>query len=161
LAHALQRGNRPVAVIDLDQVHGFVRQNGDSDDEIAWQRARAGAAVLSNVFFDSGISIVIVEGEFFRAAELDALVASIPASVSRDIFTLKVSYEQASARVQGDASRGMSKNPVFLKSMLVKFEKALPFLTRASTIIDGDTTTLEDVVRELAARLAPGETGNR
>jgi hypothetical protein len=123
LAHALQQRNRPVAVIDLDQVHGFVRQIGDSDDEISWQRARVGAAGLSNVFFDGGISIVIVEGEFFTAEELDALLASIPATVRRDIFTLKDSYEQASARVQGDVSRGMSKDPAFLRSMLVKFER--------------------------------------
>src|SRR4051794_11316488 len=69
LAHSLQRRNRLVAVIDLDQVYGFVRQPGDADDEAAWQRARAGAAALSNAFFDSGVSVVVVEGEFFTSED--------------------------------------------------------------------------------------------
>jgi hypothetical protein len=158
LAHALQqRSSRLVAVIDLDHVYEFVRQTVDADDEAAWQRARAGAAALSNTFFDSGVSVVVVEGEFFMAKELDALLAPIPASVRRDIFTLKVSYPQAWTRVQGDPSRGMSKNAAFLQSMLVKFEQALPFLTCASTIIEADAPALDDVVRELIARIAPGE----
>ena len=157
LAHALQRRDRVVAVIDLDQVHGFVRQMDNSDDETAWQRARAGAAGLSNAFFDRGVSVVVVEGQFFTAAELDGLLAPIPASIRRDIFTLNVSYAQAWTRVQGDPSRGMSKNPAFLKAMLCKFELALPFLTRASTIVEADTPTLDDVVRELIGRVAPGE----
>lgn len=161
LARALQQRNRVVAVIDLDQVHGFVRQIDDSDDETAWQRARAGAAGLSNAFFDGGVSAVIVEGEFFTAEELDALLVPIPANVRRDIFTLKVSYAQAWTRVQGDPSRGISKNPVFLKSMLSKFEQALPFLTRVSTIVEADAPTLDDVVQELIARVASGEKSAR
>ena len=64
---------------------------------------------------------------------------------------------QAWTRVQGDRSRGMSKHPVFLKSMILKFELALPFLTRASIIVDADERTLDEVVRELFARLTTGE----
>jgi hypothetical protein len=59
-------------------VYGFVRQTGDADDEAACQRARAGAAALSNAFFDSGVSVVVVEGEFITAEEFDALLALIP-----------------------------------------------------------------------------------
>jgi hypothetical protein len=116
-----------------------------------WQSPFNGAAAagLSNAFFDSGVSVVIVEGEFLTAAELDALLAPIPARVRRDIFTLNVSYAQAWTRVQGDPSRGISKNPVFLKSMIFKFELALPFLARASNMIDADAPTLDDVVREI------------
>jgi len=154
LAHALQRRNRLVAVIDLDQLFGFVLKMDESDDETAWQQARAGAAGLSNAFFDSGISVVIVEGEFFTAGELDALLAQIRTGVGRHIFTLKVSYAQAGTRVQGDPSRGMSKNPAFLQSMLIKFEQALPFLSQASTIIEADAPTLDDVVDELVSRVA-------
>jgi hypothetical protein len=34
----------------------------------------------------------------------------------------------------------------------------MPFLTRASSILDAHTATLEDVVHQLVARLAAGET---
>jgi len=76
-------------------------------------------------------------------------------SVTRRIFTLKVSYQQALLRVQGDPTRGLSKNPAFLQSMLVKFERALPFLARVSTVIDADALTLDDVVRRVVPLVAP------
>jgi hypothetical protein len=154
LARTLQRLNLVVAVIDLDQVYRFARQIEEPDDELAWNRARAGAAGLSNTLFDQGMSVVIVEGEFFTREELDALLDLIPASVKRHIFTLRVSYDQAWTRVQGDSTRGISKNPVFLQSMLVKFEQALPFLTQVSTVIEADAPTLDDVVRRLVDVLA-------
>jgi len=73
----------------------------------------------------------------------------------RHIFTLKVAYAQALTRVQGDPSRGISKNPAFLESMLVKFERALPFLSPASTVIEADAPALDDVVGELVSRVTP------
>ena len=142
------------AVIDLDQIYGFVRQADEPDDDIAWQRARRGAAGLALALFDAGMSTVIVEGEFFTTEELNALLASIPASVSRRVITLQVSYAQMWTRVRGDPSRGMSTNPSFLQAMAVKFEEALPFLRQSSTIIDANTSTLDDVVRQLVGIVA-------
>jgi len=156
-AQALSRvlqGNSLVAVIDLDHVYGFARQADEPDDDVAWQRARRGAAGLAMAFFDAGLSMVIVEGEFFTAEELNALLASIPASVARRVITLQVSYTQMWARVQGDPSRDMSKNPTFLQAMSVKFEEALPFLRQVSTVIDADTPTRNDVVRQLVGIVA-------
>jgi hypothetical protein len=43
------------AVIDLDQIYGFVRQSDEADDDVAWQRARRGAAGLALALFDAGI----------------------------------------------------------------------------------------------------------
>lgn len=74
---ALQRGGHTVAVIDLDQVYGFVRQRDGEDDQVAWTRARVGAAALATAWFAANVSIVIVDGESFNADELDALLGSI------------------------------------------------------------------------------------
>jgi len=68
LASELRRSQAEVAVIDLDLVYGFVRQTGFGD-EVAWNRARVGAAALTNAMFSSGMSVVIVEGEFFTPQE--------------------------------------------------------------------------------------------
>jgi len=100
------------------------------------------------------MSTVIVEGEFFTTEELNALLASIPASVSRRVITLQGSYAQMWTRVQGDPSRGMSTNLSFLQAMAVKFEEALPFLRQSSTIIDANTSTLDDVARQLVGIVA-------
>jgi hypothetical protein len=149
LSRCLQQDNRLVAAIDLDRLEGFVRQTNEPDDDTAWQRARRGAAGLAMSLFDAGMSVVIVEGEFFTTEELNALLESIPASIPSQVFTLEVSYARMCARVQNDPTRGMSKNPAFLRAMSVKFGQALPLLRQASTCIDADTLTLDDVVRQL------------
>lgn len=157
LTDELQRRGCKAAVIDLDQVYGFVRQIDGVDDDAAWQMARSGAAALSTEFFDKAISTVIVEGEFFTPEELGALLGPIAADVRRDIYTLKVSYETAWKRVQGDPTRGISKNPAFLKSMSVKFERALTFLSGVSTVVEADALSPAEIVGELVGRLGRHE----
>src|SRR5690348_2099028 len=77
LAQALRRPDVAVAVIDLDQMYGFVRQQPGYGEQTAWMRAREGAAALAGWWFASGMAVVIVDGEFFNAEELDALLAPL------------------------------------------------------------------------------------
>src|SRR4051794_18232006 len=70
LAQSLRRPDLAVAVIDLDQMYGFVRQQDGYGEQTAWVRARQGAAALTDCLFATGMSVVIVDGEFFNAEEL-------------------------------------------------------------------------------------------
>jgi hypothetical protein len=126
-----------------------VRQQDGYGEPTAWMRARRGAAALANAMFDAGMAIVIVEGEFFSPEELGSLTADIPASVARRFFTLRLAYERALDRVQGDPSRGASKDPAFLKQLHAQFAQALPFLQAASVVIDTDGLTQDAVVARL------------
>jgi shikimate kinase len=153
LAHALRRSDVSVAVIDLDLMYGFVRQKDGYGEQTAWTRARSGAGALANALLASTMSIVIVEGEFFTAHELNTLLAPIPPDIEHRFFTLRLSYEQALVRVQADPSRGASKDPVVLRSLHASFAQALPFLEEASVVIDTNTLTQEEVVAELVAAL--------
>ncbi|MFN8487982.1 MAG: hypothetical protein U0350_10340 [Caldilineaceae bacterium] len=155
LAQALRRPDVAVAVIDLDQMYGFVRQQDGYGEQAAWLRARQGAAALADCWFASGMSIVIVDGEFFNAEELNALLAPIQGSIGHAFFTLRLTYESALTRVQGDPSRGDSKNPAFLKWLHTQFTQALPFLEEKSSVITTDALTLEQVVARLIATLEP------
>jgi hypothetical protein len=151
-----------VAVIDLDQMYGFVRQQDGYREVTAWMRAHRGAAALAEAFFATGIAIVIVDGEFFNAEEFRALTAHIPATVARRFFTLQLSYAQALERVQGDPSRSASKEPVFLRQLHAHFTQALPFLEAQSIVIDTDGLCLDAVIARLMMliseqeRLVPG-----
>jgi shikimate kinase len=156
LARSLRRPDFAVAVIDLDQMYGFVRQQEGYDDPAAWARARHGAAALANCLFTTGMSAVIVEGEFFTAQEL-GMVAAVEAKVTRCFFTLKLSYEPALKRVQGDPSRGASKDPAFLKWLHESFAQALPFLEAESVVVDTDELTQDQVVARLAAQISNHE----
>jgi hypothetical protein len=151
LARLLRRPEAPVAVIDMDQVYGFVRQQDGYGEPSAWERARRGAAALANAWLAAGVTTVIVEGEFFSPGELGALAEVGPASIERLFFTLRLTYETALTRVQGDPLRGASKDPAFLKQLHAHFTQALPFLAAESLVIDTDHHTLDEVAARLAA----------
>lgn len=153
LAHALRRPDCAVAAIDLDQMYGFVRQQEGYGEPTAWARARQGAAALANSLFSTGMPVVIVEGEFFNSEELAQLTASIDVNTTQYFFTLQTAYEQALERVQGDPSRGASKDPVFLKSLHDYFAEALPFLEAHSIVIDTNERTQAEVVTRLVAMI--------
>lgn len=153
LAQALRRPDVTVAVIDLDQMYGFVRQQAGYGEQAAWMRARQGAAALADCWFATGLTVVIVDGEFFNAAELDALLTSIQSPVVTAFFTLRLTYASALARVQGDPTRGASKNPVFLQQLHTQFAAALPFLEEKSMVLNTDALTLAQVVAQLVATL--------
>jgi shikimate kinase len=149
LAQSLRRPDVAVAVIDLDQMYGFVRQQDGYGERTAWVRARQGAAALTHCLFTTGMSVVIVEGEFFNAEELRTLTAPIQSTVEHYFFTLRLSYEYALERIQGDPLRGASKNPSFLKSLHAHFAQALPFLQEKSVVITTDALTQDQVVARL------------
>jgi shikimate kinase len=154
LARSLRRPDFAVAVIDLDQIYGFVRQQDGYGEPTAWVRARQGAAALANSLFNTGMSVVIVEGEFFNSEELGTLTAPIHVNVVCYFFTLRLSYQRALERVQGDPSRGASKDPSFLKSLHAYFASALPFLEAESVVIDTDELAQDEVVARLMAVLS-------
>jgi hypothetical protein len=153
LARSLRRPDFAVATIDLDQMYGFVRQRDGYGEPTAWARARAGAAALANAWFDTGLSAVIVEGEFFNPEELGALTAPIQAHILQCFFTLRLAYERALERVQGDPSRGASKDPAFLKLLHAHFTQSLPFLEARSIVIDTDDLAQDQVVAHLISHL--------
>src|SRR5690349_7193281 len=143
LAQALRRPDLAVAVIDLDQVYCFVRQQDGYGEPTAWVRARRGAAALADCLFNTGMSVVIVDGEFFNAEELGTLTIPIQNAVKLSFFTLQLSYERNLERAQGDPLRGGSKDPSFLKWLHMQFVQALPFLQEQSVVIATDARTLD------------------
>jgi hypothetical protein len=153
LAQALRRPDLAVAVIDLDQVYCFVRQQDGYGEPTAWVRARQGAAALADCLFKTGMSVVIVDGEFFTAEELGTLTAHIHRAVERSFFTLQLSYERNLERVQGDPLRGGSKNPAFLAWLHTQFVQALSFLQEQSVVITTDALTLDQVVARIMAAM--------
>ena len=153
LAQSLRCPDIAVAVIDLDQMYGFVRQQDGYGEPAAWLRARQGAGVLADCLFNTGMSVVIVEGEFFTTEELGALTAPIQSAVEFSFFTLQLAYERNLERVQGDPLRGASKNPSFLKRLHTQFVQALPFLQEQSVVITTDALRLDQVVARLIAEM--------
>jgi len=146
LADLFRESGRAAAVIDLDLVYCMARQVEGFGEANAWTTARRGAAALADAFFAEGMEVVIVEGEFFTQGELDALRSNFATTVEYRFVTLVVSLEEALGRVSGDLSRGMSRDPQFLKRLHSQFVAALPFLRASSLLVEADQQT----PRELA-----------
>lgn len=129
------------------QIEGFGEAN-------IWTIARHGAAALADAFFSEGMEVVIVEGEFFAQEEFNALRNNLVTAVEHRFVTLMVSFDKALSRVSGDLSRGMSRDPQFLKRLHSQFVAALPFLRASSLLIEADQQTpreLAELIRDAAS----------
>jgi shikimate kinase len=156
LADLLHEAGRSTAAIDLDLVYCMGRQTTSFGEVNTWTTARRGAAALADAFFAEGIHVVIVEGEFFTQGELDALRNHLLTPVQHRFVTLEASYEQALRRVSGDASRGMSRDPQFLKRLHAQFLEALPFLRACSLVVDTDQQTAAELAKTIRDAVLSG-----
>lgn len=148
---------RAAAVIDLDLVYCMARQTEGFSEQGVWATARRGAAALADSFFTEDIDVVVVEGEFFSQEEPDALLGSLVTPAASYFVALVVSYEKALERVSGDPTRGMSRDPDFLKRLRAQFTQALPFLRIASLLVEADEAGPRDLAGLILERaLAKG-----
>jgi len=145
LAVHLRGLGRTAAAIDLDQVYCMVRQGEGFDDLESWNAARRATAALADSFFNSGMNVVIVEGEFFAPGDRSQLHDSLGSEVEKMHFALLVSYDEALRRARGDSTRGKSQDPKFLKQLHDNFVKALPYLESASVVVPADSRTPEEI----------------
>jgi hypothetical protein len=153
LADHLRAHGSSAAVIDLDVVYSMVRQRPGFGDPNAWRTARRAAASLAEVCFTAGMDTVLVEGEFFNARDWDEVRSRLPGETRSGLVTLAVAYENVLRRVQGDPSRGMSRNPQFLQRLHTEFLNALPFLKASGWVLDADNRTPQDLAAVIARRL--------
>jgi predicted kinase len=157
LAEWLRALGERVAVVDLDLLADMARPSLGTGDTDLWQTARRACAGLADGFFRQGFDTVIIEGEFFSPAELDALRDGLATSVALQFVTLDVSYEQTLARVSGDPTRGLSRDPAFLRRMHEQYRVALPFLRSVGPVIPADTALPEALAEEIYSKLATAD----
>jgi predicted kinase len=126
LARELERTGVPVAIIDLDDVHDRLVSDGRETDQVTWAVARREAATLANTFLTEGRAVVIAEGSFNTPGDRAEFSQYLDASVDPVYVTLRVSFEEALRRAQGDPTRGLSRDPAFLGRYFADMGQALP-----------------------------------
>lgn len=156
LAQYFRRRGLPAAVIDLDLVYCMARQTKGFGELSIWMSARRVTAALVDAFFSEGVDAVIVEGEFFNQMEFDALRGNVATPVELGFFTLMVSYDEALKRVSGDPSRGMSRDPKFLKWLHQQFASALGFLQDSSMVVDADSQSPDELAEAIGRTMLSG-----
>jgi thymidylate kinase len=153
LARDLERAGHSAAVIDLDVVHEMVPTGGQPSGDASWALAREAAGTLANTFLAAGIAVVIAEGSFNAAGDRAAFADHLDATANPQYVTLRVSYEEALRRAQGDASRGKSRDPAFLGPYFAAADQALATVSATDLVIDTERTPARDAAREIASRV--------
>jgi predicted kinase len=155
VAGRLRADGLRAAVVDLDLVYEVLAPDPKSDAS-TWSAARRLAGALAAAAFAEGIGTVIVEGELWTDEHRAELLTRIPAGVRTAWITLSVSFEEALRRAQGDPSRGLSKDPAFLRAHLEQFGLALPALRAATEVIETEGVALAEVVGSVVALVVGG-----
>lgn len=148
---------RRVAAVDLDLVADMIRPQVHYGEPDLWQMARTICGGLADAIYEAEHDTVIVEGEFFSAAELAALCAAVSTPVLLRVITLNVSYEVCLVRVANDpgSGRNLSRHPTFLREMNVQFRAALPWLRAVGAVIDADTASASELAEAICLHLGP------
>jgi shikimate kinase len=155
LARELELGQTRVAVIDLDVVHDVVSLNGPTSDEATWTIARHTAALQANAYLAHGVAVVIAEGSFNTPDDRAAFAEELMAGVEPRYVSLRVSFEEALRRAQGDSSRGLSRDPGFLGPYFVAVCQRIATLPASDIVIDTEDMSARSVAVEIMNRLWP------
>ena len=101
------------AVIDLDLLYDMHHQTTGvaKGDQRTWAIARRAAAALTDTFQSEGVRHVVVEGTFFTPAQRAAYLDALTTPVTPRFITLRVGYDEAIRRAEGDPTRGVSRDP--------------------------------------------------
>lgn len=150
-AQALADAGTACAVIDFDLCVRMVRQPKDDQPRSAWRMARRAAAGLVGGYFADGLSCVVIEGDFWNPGAREEFERYLPDGVDIRYVNLLVRYDTALRRVIAEPSRGVSKDPSFLRSNHDSYAKRLPKLPDADARLDVGDLPVPVLVNALRA----------
>jgi hypothetical protein len=135
------------ADVDMDDV-AFMQCGGDDLDEF-WRRAAVATAGLVRAWFDAGVDVVITHGPFFESDGFEILRRAQSADVDFHHILFRVDPEVAVIRVRDDPTRGISRDPTFVRDS----NERLRGLTRALPVMNLDLDTTHRGPDEIAAEV--------
>ena len=147
----VRQNGMTAADVDMDQV-AFMQCGGDDVDEF-WRRAAVATAGLVRAWFDAGLDVVITHGAFFESDGFEILQHAQPAEVEVHHVLLRVSAEVAIARVRDDATRGISRDPKFVRDSNERLERLRPELPVIELELDTTGRDPDQVAAEVLAVL--------
>jgi shikimate kinase len=140
-----------VAAVDLDDV--TFQQLGTTDVYDLWRRGAEATAALVREWFDLGTDVVVTHGPFFESAGYEALLGRLPSDVLVHHVQLTVPVDLALVRAEADLTRGLSRDPDFLRSTHERFEELKSKMPPADREFDTCVRSAEAIADDLAAFL--------
>ena len=150
LARELERTHGRIAVIDLDLLYDMLRPDGPKSDDGTWALARHAAATLTTTFLQEGMAVVVAEGSFNRPGDRAAFARHLDTNVDPLYVTLRVSFEEALRRAQGDPTRGVSRDPVVLNRYFAAADQSLATVPVTDVVLDTERMTSTFAAKAIA-----------
>jgi shikimate kinase len=145
VADKLRSSGEPVVVVDLDTVAEMALPTLTD-----WTWAHEVHGQLVGAWLEKPIPTVIAEGPE-TPKEIEQIMRHVGSDVSVRKVLITTSYETALARATQDPTRGLSKDPEFLRRMYQRFE-----LTRPDIAHDVQFDTEELSSNDIAEQLIEG-----
>lgn len=152
LADRLLARGCTVACADVDDVADMVQAPGGRTGE-HWDQAHAAHGALVGGWLATGVDVVIAHGPVYTHQENDWLLATVPPGTTTLRVLLLATFETALRRVSGDPSRGLSRDPAFLRGTYDRFEAVRPAIARCDLTFDTDVEAPESVSSRTFDRL--------
>ena len=151
LAQLLERQGLGAATIDLDLVYEMLQTDGSAKSSRAtWCRARRAAAGLTDVLLREGVDVVIAEGDFLTSEERADYVDALASDDQPRFVTMRVLVDIALDRVQGDASRSLSRDPDFLRRHYEQVDGAMRTRPETDLVIDASSVGIQDAASAIS-----------
>jgi adenylylsulfate kinase-like enzyme len=148
VAQLFERLGTEAAVADLDLVYEMLEHDRAAKDRLEkWSRARRAAAALTEGLLDDGVGVVVVEGDFLRQEERAEFLSALRSRVAPLFVTVHVSIDLALQRVQQDPTRGISRNPRFLRRHYEQLESAVRSRPPTDLIVDTGSVDVDEAAR--------------
>ena len=155
LVQLVRRAGMTGADVDMDDV-AFMQCGGDDLHEF-WRRAAVATAGLIRAWFDAGVDVVVTHGPLFESDGFQILREAEPPGVLVHHVRLRVDAEVAVTRVQSDATRGISRDPKFVRDSNARLTELSDVLPVANLDLDTTRRSPDEIASAVMAVVTAAE----
>ena len=116
-----------------------------------WRRARIAAAGMTDALLDDGVGVVVVEGDLLTEEERAQFTTALRSTVAPVFVTVCVPVDVALQRVVDDPTRGVSRDPAFLRRHYEDLDGAVRTRPSSDLVIDTSAVGVDEAARTIAA----------
>jgi len=144
------RRGQKAAAVDLDLIYEMLDPGRAPKTDVArWAQARRISARLATALLAEGVAVV-VEGGFLTPAERTDFTDALPPGVEARFVTLSISFEVALERATNDETRGLSRDPAFLRDHYAATAQALHDVPPVDLVVDTGATAIGEAACAVA-----------
>ena len=149
----LERCGALTGVIDLDLVCESIAGDEPKSDAATWALARRVCAMRANALAAEGVAVVIAEGSYNAPEDRVAFSRHLSPGEAPLFVTLRVGFDEALRRAQSDPTRGLSRDPAFLRAYFDAADCWLAAIPATDIVIDTERTTATAAAIAIAGRV--------